>query len=63
MLFFVDGITDKPDWTRKVHDEDIVGKWKQEARELDWGKVIEGGSMTEKMLAYVSLSQGHHGRN
>ncbi|KAF2624297.1 hypothetical protein BU25DRAFT_374116 [Macroventuria anomochaeta] len=52
MLFFVDRISDKPDWTRKVHDEEIVAKWKQEAKELDWTKIIEGGDMTDKMLNY-----------
>lgn len=63
MLFFIDRMTDKPDWTRKVHDEDIVSKWKKEAKELDWNKVVEGGSMTDKMLAHVSLSQGQHIKN
>lgn len=54
MLFFVDRISDKPDWTRKVSDEVIVARWKQEAKELDWTKIIEGGDMTDKMLTYVS---------
>lgn len=55
MLFFVDQISDKPDWTRKVRDEAIVAKWKQEARDMDWSKVIEGGDMSDQMLAYVCL--------
>lgn len=54
MLFFVDQISDKPDWTRKIHDEGIVAKWKQEVRDMDWSKVIEGGDMSEQMVAFVS---------
>lgn len=63
MLFLIDRLTDKPDWTRKVHDKDIVNKWKQEAKELDWSKVIEGGSMTDETLDHVSLSQSQPDRN
>jgi hypothetical protein len=35
MLFFINNITDKPEWYSKVHDKSIVVKWKQEAKELD----------------------------
>jgi hypothetical protein len=56
MLFFVDRISDKPDWIRKVHDEEVVAKWKQEAKELDWTKVFEHGDMTDDMFNYVSWS-------
>lgn len=27
MLDFVNGISDKPEWERKVFDEDIIAKW------------------------------------
>lgn len=30
MMAFMDLITDKPEWQRKVHDETIVAKWKAE---------------------------------
>jgi hypothetical protein len=54
MLFFVDQISDKPDWTRKVHDEEIVANWRREVKELDWTKAgIEGGDMSDKMFTYV----------
>lgn len=53
MLFFIDSISDKTDWTRKVHDEDIVSKWRQEAKELDWDKCVQGGDFSDKMFAYV----------
>jgi len=32
MLQFMNIITDKPEWTRKVYNEKIVGKWKAEAK-------------------------------
>ena len=53
MLFFIDSISDKPDWTRKVHDEHIVSKWRQEAKELDWNDCTAGGDFSDKMFAYV----------
>ncbi|KAE8136091.1 hypothetical protein BDV38DRAFT_284334 [Aspergillus pseudotamarii] len=31
MLDFINKITDKPEWERKVFDEDIVGNWRSEA--------------------------------
>ncbi|KAB8228811.1 DUF4246 domain-containing protein [Aspergillus alliaceus] len=31
MLEFINQITDKPEWDRKVFDEDIVSKWRNEA--------------------------------
>ncbi|KAE8308479.1 hypothetical protein BDV41DRAFT_581455 [Aspergillus transmontanensis] len=31
MLDFINKITDKPEWARKVFDEDIVSKWRSEA--------------------------------
>ncbi|KAE8362275.1 hypothetical protein BDV27DRAFT_166341 [Aspergillus caelatus] len=33
MLDFINKITDKPEWERKVFDEDIVSKWRSEACE------------------------------
>jgi hypothetical protein len=58
MLCFIDSISDKPDWTRKVHDEKIVSRWKQEAKDLDWDKCVEGGDFSDKMFAYVSCRHG-----
>ncbi|ERT00935.1 hypothetical protein HMPREF1624_02169 [Sporothrix schenckii ATCC 58251] len=34
MLDFMGSITDKPEWERKVFDEEIVGKWRAEAMEM-----------------------------
>lgn len=35
MLEFMNQVTDKPDWTRKVCDEEIVAKWKEEGVRWD----------------------------
>lgn len=32
MLGVMNALTDKPDWQKKVFDDDIVGRWKEEAR-------------------------------
>ena len=34
MVRFMELITDKPDWSEKVFNEDIVGKWREEAKQL-----------------------------
>ncbi|KAJ4380321.1 hypothetical protein N0V86_004632 [Didymella sp. IMI 355093] len=52
MLFFIDSISDKPEWTRKVHDEEIVSKWRQEAQGFDWSEVVQGGDFSDQMFAY-----------
>jgi hypothetical protein len=31
MMLLMDRLTDKPNWHRKVFDDDIVGRWRQEA--------------------------------
>ncbi|KAF1845864.1 uncharacterized protein K460DRAFT_406097 [Cucurbitaria berberidis CBS 394.84] len=53
MLFFVNKITDKPDWQRKVQDPAIIAKWKQEVNDLDWTTVVDkNGDMSTKMFEY-----------
>ncbi|CAO2649124.1 Nn.00g100730.m01.CDS01 [Neocucurbitaria sp. VM-36] len=53
MLFFINKITDKPDWQQKVCDEGIIAKWKQEASDLDWATVVtKDGDMSTKMFDY-----------
>ena len=55
MLYFIDTITDKPEWERKVHDESIIANWRKEADELDWdSEVFPGGDMSPEMFEYVS---------
>ena len=55
MLFFINSITDKPKWYRKVHEKEVVARWEQETKSLDWSKVgFEHGSMSTKMFEFVS---------
>lgn len=52
MTAFVSDITDKPEWERKVFDEDIVKKWRAEASESPEalrGDVI----LSEEMFNFV----------
>lgn len=56
MLFFMNQITDKPGWHLKVHDPEIIAKWRVEADELDWdAEVIEEGDMSIRMFSYVGI--------
>jgi len=48
MMFIMNSITDKPDWDRKVFDDNVTQKWRQEA--LDAPDM----DVTVKMLDYVS---------
>src|SRR5438105_339969 len=48
MTYFIDTITDKPDWESKVYDEEIVEKWRKEALFPDTG------NFSKKMFDYVS---------
>lgn len=50
MLGFINAITDKADWNKKVFSEEIVSKWRSEA--LD----PEQLNLSEKCFSYV----GHH---
>ncbi|KAF2854793.1 hypothetical protein T440DRAFT_551848 [Plenodomus tracheiphilus IPT5] len=53
LMFFMNKITDKPQWEKKVYDEEIVGKWKKEAEDLDWDKaVMTHGEMSPDMFTY-----------
>ncbi|KAK8017786.1 hypothetical protein PG993_014112 [Apiospora rasikravindrae] len=48
MLDFVNQITDKPDWHRKVSDEQIVKKWEKEAVRFD--ETLDDFYLSEKMF-------------
>jgi len=55
MLSMMSRLTDKPDWHRKVFDEEIVAKWKNEALESDWAAAgIKHGDFSAKMFDYAS---------
>ena len=53
MLQFIDQISDKPEWERKVFDEEIVGKWRAEAGRED--EEIGDVVLSEEMFEYVSF--------
>ena len=48
MIKVMNQITDKPGWDRKVFDDAVTEKWRQEAR------VAEDLDVTETMLDWVS---------
>lgn len=49
MLALMESITDKPEWDRKVFDESIVQKWRQEAIDGDM-------DVSDKMLDWVCFT-------
>ncbi|RDA92039.1 hypothetical protein CP533_0984 [Ophiocordyceps camponoti-saundersi (nom. inval.)] len=49
MLKFMEDITNKPEWWRKVRDEQISAKWKAEAQRLDWSQYRRHGDFTRSM--------------
>jgi len=58
MLNFVEQITNKPEWPRKVSDEAIVARWKDEALNCDWEDIgIRYGDFSKKMFKYVWLTR------
>jgi hypothetical protein len=55
MLSFVNNITDKPDWQRKVHDTSVITKWKQEVTAANWSEAgLPHGDMSETMFQDVT---------
>jgi hypothetical protein len=54
MLYLVNSLTDKPEWARKVYDEEVIRKWEQEALSLDWSKISgDRHGMSKQMFNYV----------
>ncbi|KAF8623010.1 hypothetical protein AX15_006568, partial [Amanita polypyramis BW_CC] len=45
MMGLMNQLTDKPDWNKKVFDDEIANKWKQEALSQDT-------SLTEAMVEW-----------
>jgi len=52
MLDFINTISDKPEWERKVHDEEIVSKWRAEA--VTHSDELGDWVLSEKMFNFVS---------
>lgn len=54
MLWFVEQITNKPDWHLKVFNDEIVSKWKDEIAAVDWLSAVgyQHGSYSDVMFDY-----------
>lgn len=53
MLRLIDELSDKPEWRRKVQDDAIAKKWKEEALAMDWKKYLEHADFTPAMADAV----------
>ncbi|KAF5323842.1 hypothetical protein D9611_008231 [Ephemerocybe angulata] len=60
MLRFMNAVTDKAEWTKKVYDESIIQKWREEAIKED---APAEAHMTEKMFAYCIKELQHRAEN
>ncbi|KAL1603742.1 hypothetical protein SLS60_005332 [Paraconiothyrium brasiliense] len=54
MMTVMDRLTDKPEWTRKLFDEEIVAKWKKEAIDIFKNEPPEK-QFSEKMWDYLII--------
>ncbi|KAK2007608.1 hypothetical protein LZ32DRAFT_632174 [Colletotrichum eremochloae] len=53
MLWFMEQITNKPDWHVKVFNQDIVSKWKTEVMAVDWTALhLEHAQFNDAMFAW-----------
>lgn len=59
MLRFMEDITNKPEWWRKVRDPVISAKWKKEVQTLDWEAYRSHGDFTRNMAEAVCFSPIH----
>lgn len=53
MIALMGELSDKPEWSRKILDEEIVKKWRNEAMEMAKNQAEER-KVTEKMFDFVS---------
>ena len=58
MLEFINQITDKPEWDRKVFDDGIVRKWRGEA--CVWSAELREKYLSEAMFDYVCFTRTLH---
>ncbi len=56
MLKLMEELSNKPEWWAKVHNEDIVAKWKAEALAMDWDAFHQFADFTPQMFDAVSFS-------
>ncbi|KAJ4303127.1 hypothetical protein N0V90_002019 [Kalmusia sp. IMI 367209] len=62
MMKLMDAITDKPDWNKKIFNEDILSKWREEARALPDGLVSDNTFhwCIEELKASVKYFESSH---
>ena len=53
MLKLVNDLTDKPEWWRKIHDPEIVARWKAEALAMTWQDYRDYADFTPDMVDAV----------
>jgi hypothetical protein len=54
MLEFINQVTDKPDWERKVFEKPIIEKWKEEAKQEVMISGARDVALSPDMFQYVS---------
>ncbi|KAG8422980.1 hypothetical protein J3459_009899 [Metarhizium acridum] len=57
MLKFMEDITNKPEWWRKVRDPNIAARWKQEVLGLNWAEYRKHGDFTYKNMAEMCIRE------
>ena len=53
MLKFIEEITNKSEWWRKLKSLDVTAKWKAEALDMDWSRYLYGADFTLAMAESV----------
>ncbi|RMZ11120.1 hypothetical protein D0860_03560 [Hortaea werneckii] len=69
MIAILDKLTDKPDWERKVYDDGILGKWREECKQMAESMRIAGRGegfsdamfdyCASELRDYASISKTH----
>lgn len=56
LLAFIEEITNKPGWNKKVFDDAIVAKWRAEAKAANWKTIVgyDHGTLEGPLFDYVS---------
>ncbi|KAF4898426.1 hypothetical protein CGCVW01_v013638 [Colletotrichum viniferum] len=49
MMKFINALSDKPEWWRKVQDDEIARKWKKEALSMEWTLYLNHADFTPAM--------------
>lgn len=56
MMWFIEQITNKPDWHAKVFNAEITAKWKAEVMAVDWAAIdLKWARFSDAMFENVCL--------